>query len=129
MGETRDGEIRQLVDRLQATQSDIEPFLALHTPAAVIVNFGGRRVLGKADIHRAMQAALTSPLAQVTTTAEVDDIRYVRPDVAVVSCTKHVSDHRDPAHTVTTTGRLTYLVVEEGGEWRVALAQTTPVAG
>jgi uncharacterized protein (TIGR02246 family) len=129
MDENRDREIRQLVERLQVTQSDVEPFLALHTPDTIIVNFGGRRVLGSADLRRAMEAALASPLAQVTTTAEIDDIRFVHPDVAIVSCTKHVSDQRDSAETLSTTGRLTYVVVEAGGEWRVALAQTTPVAG
>jgi uncharacterized protein (TIGR02246 family) len=121
--------IRQLVERLQATQSDLEPFLALHTRDAIIVNFGGRRVLGDREIRSAMEAALASPLAQVTTTAEVDDIRFVRPDVAIVSCTKRVFDQRDTTETFATEGRLTYVVVEESGEWRVSLAQTTPVAG
>jgi uncharacterized protein (TIGR02246 family) len=128
MDEDRDTKIRQLVERLQATQSDVEPFLALHTPGTIIVNFSGRRVLGSGDLRRAMEAALASPLAQVTTTAEVDDIRFPRPDVAIVSCTKHVTDQRDTTETLATKGRLTYVVVHEDGEWRVALAQTTPVA-
>ena len=129
MNKDRDREIRQLVERLQATQSDLEPFLALHTPDAIIVNFGGRRVLGGDDLRRAMEAGLASPLAQVTTTAEIDDIRFPRPDVAIISCTKHVSDQRDTTETFATEGRLTYIAVEEDGEWRIALAQTTPVAG
>jgi uncharacterized protein (TIGR02246 family) len=129
MHEDRDRKIRQLVESLQATQSDVEPFLALHTPDTIIVNFGGRRVLGSGDLRRAMEAALASPLAEVTTTAEIDDIRFVRPDVAIVSCTKHVSDQRDTTETFATRGSLTYVAVEEEGKWRVALAQTTPVAG
>jgi len=129
MDEDRDKEIRKLVERLQATQSDLEPFLALHTPDTIIVNFGGRRVQGSGDLRRAMVAGLASPLAQVTTTAEIDDIRFVRPDVAIVSCSKHVSDQRDTTETFAAEGRLTYVAVEEDGEWRVALAQTTPVAG
>ena len=129
MDDVRDREIRQLVEQLQAAQSDIEPFLALHTQAAIVVNFGGRRVLGRGDLGRAMEAGLASPLAQVITTAEIDDIRYVRPDVAIVSCTKHVSDQRETTEAFATEGRLTYVAVEEEGAWRVALAQTTPVAG
>ncbi len=39
--------IRRLVDDVQAKQLDVEPFLALHTDDAVVVNFGGRRVAGK----------------------------------------------------------------------------------
>jgi len=114
---------------LQAAQSDVEPFLALHTQDAIIVNFGGRRVLGSGDLRQAMEAGLASPLAQVVTTAAIDDIRYVRPDVAIVSCTKHVSDQRDTTETFATEGRLTYVAVQKHGAWRVALAQTTPVAG
>lgn len=99
------------------------------TPDAIIVNFGGRRVLGSGDLRRAMEAGLASPLAQVITTAEIDDIRYVRPDVAIVSCTKHISDQRDTTESFATEGRLTYVAVKEDGAWRVALAQTTPVVG
>lgn len=129
MNEDRDREIRGLVDRLQATQSDVEPFLALHTPDTIVVNFGGRRVLGGADLRRAMESALASPLAEVTTTADIDDIRFVHPDVAIISCTKHVSDRRNTTETFASVGRLTYVAVEHDGAWRVALAQTTPVAG
>lgn len=128
MNDARDPEIRHLVEELQATQSAVEPFLALHTPAAIIVNFGGRRVVGSDKIGQAMHAALASPLADVTTSADIDDIRFVRPDVAIVSCTKHINDGREsPSGALPTTGLLTYVVVQDNGEWRVALAQTTPV--
>jgi uncharacterized protein (TIGR02246 family) len=134
MSDERDKAIRQLVEALQATQSDPEPFLALHTAETIVVNFGGRRVLGREDLRQAMESALTTPLAKVTTTAEIQDIRFVRPDVAIVSCTKQVSDERDTDErdttgTFATTAKLTYVAVQEDGEWRVALAQTTPIPG
>ncbi len=129
MDEDQRMKLHRLVEDLQAAQLDIEPFLALHTPDIVIVNFGGRRVAGRDELRQAMAAGLASPLAQVITTAEVDDIRFLRPDVALVSCTKHVADGRDTPDTFATRGRLSYLAVEEAGVWRVALAQTTPVAG
>ena len=129
MGEEHEMQIRRLVGRLQETQFETEPFLALHTEDVVIVNFGGRRVLGRGDLRQAMESALVSPLAQVTTTAEIHDIRFVRPDIAIVSCTKHVSDERDTEEKFVTTGSLTYVIVEDDGEWQVALAQTTPIAG
>jgi uncharacterized protein (TIGR02246 family) len=129
MTEDQERELRGLVDRLQAAQSDVEPFLRLHTPDTIIVNFGGRRVLGRDDLRQAMEAGLASPLAEVTTTAEIDDIRFVHPDVAIISCTKHVSDRRNTTETFASVGRLTYVAVENDGAWRIALAQTTPVAG
>jgi uncharacterized protein (TIGR02246 family) len=121
--------IRDLVERLQELQSQVEPFVGLHTAETVIVNFGGRRVLGRDDLRSAMESALASPLAEVTTTNEVHDIRFVRPDVAIVSCTKHVSDDRNTPDKLATTGSLTYVLVNDDGAWRVALAQTTPIRG
>jgi uncharacterized protein (TIGR02246 family) len=125
--------IRELVDEAQAYQLDVEPFIALHTPDAIIVNFVGRPVLGREVLQRAMEQALASPLAKVVTTTEIHDIRFVRPDVAIVSCTKHISDERDDrgaddrTHDLASRGSLTYVVVHEDGRWRIALAQTTPI--
>lgn len=107
-------------------QSDPEPFLALHAEDVVIVNIAGRRVLGRDELAVAMKGALASPLADVTTTVDIDDIRFVRPDVALVSCTKHVQDDRAGGDRLPTTGTMTYVVVDDGDGWRIALAQTTP---
>ena len=80
-----------------------------------------------------MQQALDSPLAKVVTKTEIEDIRFVRPDVAIVSCIKRVFDERDastkdaPGATLPSAGSLTYVVVNESDGWRIALAQTTPI--
>jgi uncharacterized protein (TIGR02246 family) len=123
-----DRALEQLVDALQQHQADVDAFLALHTSETVIVNFRGRRVLGAGDLRSAMSAALSSPLADVTTTAEIHDIRYLRPDVAIISCTKHVTDRRPEGGDLASHGSLTYVAVRDDGTWRIALAQTTPVA-
>lgn len=135
MDHDHDAAIRETVAAAQQHQNDLEPFLALHTPDALIVNIAGRRVLGRDAIRQAMAAGLATPLAQVRTKSEIDDIRYVRPDVAVVSCTKHVFDERDDGDrdlhgAFPDTGRLTYVMVrdDDTGTWRIASAQTTPVA-
>ncbi|MBB5075331.1 SgcJ/EcaC family oxidoreductase [Nonomuraea endophytica] len=121
--------IRQLVADASRHQSDPEPFLALHTDDTTLVNFGGRRVVGKEALEEAMKAALATPLAKVVTSAEVADIRFVRPDVAIVGVLKRVSDERDgandPLHA--TEGWLTYVVVRNDGTWQIASAQTTPI--
>jgi uncharacterized protein (TIGR02246 family) len=122
--------IRATVADAVKYQSDTEPFVALHTADAIIVNIAGRRVLGRDRIHEAMAKALDSPLAQVLTTVEVEDIRFVTPDVAIVSCTKYVSDERDTslkASAVPGKGSLTYVMAKEDGAWRIAVAHTTPV--
>ena len=122
-----DHELERLVEAAQENQADVEELLALHTSGTVIVNFGGRRILGASAFRSAMESALASPLADVTTTAEIHDIRYLRPDVAIVSCTKHVTDSRPDGGDLASRGAMTYVAVRNNGKWQIALAQTTPI--
>ncbi|GAB2959175.1 hypothetical protein GCM10027280_54860 [Micromonospora polyrhachis] len=131
--EDRIAAIRQVVADAEKYQNDPEPFLALHTAETIIVNIAGRRVLGRDALRAAMTAALASPLAQVRTRQEIVDVRFPAPGVALVSCTKHVSDDRDAVVKdasgagLPKSGSLTYILVEEADAWRIALAQTTPI--
>ncbi|MCC3763802.1 SgcJ/EcaC family oxidoreductase [Glycomyces sp. TRM65418] len=118
--------VEHLVAEYQRHQSDPERFLALHAETTVVVNIAGRRVLGRAQLAEAMAAALASPLAKVRTALEIEDVRYPRPDIALVSAVKRVYDERDEQGGLPTTGAYTMLLVKEDGEWRVTLAQTTP---
>jgi uncharacterized protein (TIGR02246 family) len=119
--------IRDLVAAVDRHQSDVEKFTALHHRDLVLVNIAGRRVLGQEALRTAMTTALASPLAQVFTRLQIEDIRFIRPDVALVSCTKHVSDERGEGPAVPARGSLTLTVVHEPDGWKVALAQTTPI--
>lgn len=122
--------IRQTVAAAQKYQLEPEPFVALHSADATIVNIAGRRVHGRDTIHDAMTRALETSLANVLTTTEIEDIRFASPDVAIVSCVKHVSDERDAAlrsGSFPTTACLTYVLVKDEEDWRITLAQTTPI--
>ncbi|MEU2960777.1 SgcJ/EcaC family oxidoreductase [Streptomyces albidoflavus] len=127
----REAAVREVVADAGRCQSDPERFLPLRTPDVEIVNFGGRRVAGREALGVAMRAALASPLADVVTTVEITGVRFPGEGVAVVAAVKRVHDARrepdggGPAHPVV-SGQLTYLLVEEGGAWRISLAQTTP---
>ncbi|MEU4283170.1 DUF4440 domain-containing protein [Nocardiopsis dassonvillei] len=91
--------------------------------------------LPRAPRHRRREAdgealpeALSSPLKDIRTELEVNDIRFTTPDVAVVSLAKTVHDERaDAPDTVPLTGAMTYVLVRAGDDWRIALAQTTPI--
>ena len=120
--------IAELVAEANARQDQLEPLLALHTDDVVIVNVAGRRVVGKETFRAAMADALAGPLGDVTTDVAVDDVTFLRPDVALVGCTKRIVDRRsDAADVLPTVGRLTYVLVDDGEGWRIASAQTTPV--
>jgi uncharacterized protein (TIGR02246 family) len=125
--------IRKLVSDAETLQSDLEGFTGLLTRDVVIVNIAGHRVRGRDEIYQRMKEALATPLANVLTTHEIEDLRFLRPDVALVSCDKRVSDEREPSQReqsdpMPSSARLTFVVVKEEGGWRIASAQTTPIA-
>lgn len=120
--------IENIVAEYQKNQNDPEAFLALHAKETIVVNIAGRRVLGREQLTQAMTAALATPLAQVRTTLDIEDIRFPRPDVAIVSAIKNVHDEREDKAEADfpSTGAYTMLLVKDDGQWQVALAQTTP---
>ncbi|MEU9190855.1 SgcJ/EcaC family oxidoreductase [Streptomyces sp. NPDC048484] len=122
--------IRELVARSQEAQIDPDVLPALHTANLVIVNLAGRRLFGRGAFASAMAEALSSPLKDIRTSLEVDDIRFTTPDVAIVSLTKTVHDERSEAEgssELPSVGVMTYVLTRQGDDWRIALAQTTPV--
>lgn len=124
-------EIRAVVDAANHHQNDPDQFLPLHTDDVRIVNVAGIRVLGRDVLGRAMRQALDTRLDRVITRSEIIDIAFPQPDVAIVSCLKHIDDQNldsDDAD-LPSTASLTYVMVRQDGGWRIALAQTTPKTG
>ncbi|TGD12951.1 SgcJ/EcaC family oxidoreductase [Brevibacterium sp. S111] len=119
-------QIEQLVADAVEVQADVDALMALHTADTVIVNVAGRRLLGRESFREAMAAAMATPLADVRTDVEIDDVTRPGPDVAIVSCTKRI--YASGSDSPESEAFLTYVVVDEGGQWRIALAQTTPQA-
>ncbi|MGV9884848.1 SgcJ/EcaC family oxidoreductase [Streptomyces sp. NPDC003006] len=122
--------IRELVVRTEEAQTDPDALPALHTSDLVLINFGGRRLFGRETFTSAMADALSSPLKDIRTALEVNDIRFATPDVAIVSLTKTIHDERSEAEDssqLPLTGVLTYVMTRAGDDWRIALAQTTPI--
>ena len=121
--------IRALVQQATDAQNDPETFIPLHAPDAVIVNFFGRRVLGRDALEQAMRAALSSPLKDVRTEVEIVDLRPVSDSVVLVSCIKTVHDERGEGgdDLPASAGALTYVVTHVDGSWKIASAQTTPI--
>ncbi len=121
--------IRTLIQLASDAQNDPDVLIPLHTPGAAIVNFFGRRILGRDAFAQAMQVALSSPLRDVTTTVEIVDLRPITDSVVLVSCVKTVHDGRADVDDdlPASAGALTYVVTGADGSWQIALAQTTPI--
>ncbi|KAB8184762.1 SgcJ/EcaC family oxidoreductase [Nonomuraea phyllanthi] len=112
--------IEQVVRDAEELQSDVDGFTGLLTDEVSLINFTGIRLRGRDQVRKVMAQALRTPLKDVLTKNELLDITFLRPDVALAALTKHVNDGR--------TGALTFVLVKDEGAWRIALAQTTPVA-
>ncbi|MFD0855820.1 SgcJ/EcaC family oxidoreductase [Actinomadura adrarensis] len=121
--------VRQVVEDVQRHQNDLEEFLSFHTGDTSIVNFVGRRVRGLDTLREVAKAALESSKADIITTAEVEDVRFLGPDVAIVAAVKRVFDKRADAGTAlpASSGWITYVMTKESDEWRIVSAQTTPI--
>jgi uncharacterized protein (TIGR02246 family) len=122
--------IHELVARSQEAQTDPEVLPALHTSDLVLINFAGRRLFGRETFASAMAEALSSPLKDVRTELTIDDIRFATPDVVIVSLTKTIHDERaesENSSALPSTGAMTYVLTREKDDWRIALAQTTPI--
>ncbi|GAA3425848.1 SgcJ/EcaC family oxidoreductase [Streptosporangium sandarakinum] len=111
--------IEQVVRAAEELQSDVTGFTGLLTEEVTLVNFTGTRLRGREQVKKVMAEALRTPLKDVLTKNELLDVTFLRPDVALAGLIKHVNDDR--------TGALTFVLVKDGGTWRIALAQTTPV--
>jgi uncharacterized protein (TIGR02246 family) len=88
--------IRAVIADADRLQSDAEGFTQLLTEDVALVNFGGRRVLGRSNVHRAMRQALDTPFAHVYTNNDVVDVRFLRPDAqwSAASSTSRMSGSR-----------------------------------
>ncbi|MEV4569496.1 SgcJ/EcaC family oxidoreductase [Nonomuraea sp. NPDC049419] len=114
--------IERLVRDAEELQGDVAGFTGLLTEEVALVNFTGVRLRGRDQVKEVMSKALSTPLKDVLTKNELLGVTFLRPDVALAHLVKHVNDGR--------TGALTFALVKEDGDWRIALAQTTPmVAG
>lgn len=94
---------------------------------AAVVNVAGLRLVGLAAIMAASQTGLAGPLRDQYARYRVRDVRFVRPDVALV--------HKE-AFAVTADGELIdvehvmnalYVMVKQDGRWLVTARQNTLV--
>ena len=88
----------------------------------VVIN--GMYLKGRAVLETAHQQIFDTIYKETTVKLTVKQIRFLRPDVAVV----HVSGHRDgPTKELTQAAMLTLVMTKEKQGWTIAAFQNTPV--
>ena len=89
----------------------------------VIIN--GNYIKGREVIAQSHQRIFDSIFKDTTLTLEVKQIRFIRPEVAVV----HVSGHRDsPTKELNQGAMITLVMTKEKQGWKIAAFQNTAVA-
>lgn len=89
----------------------------------VIIN--GSYIKGRDVIAKSHQGIFDSIFKDTTLTLNVKQIRFVRPEVAVV----HVSGHRDgPTKELVQDAMITLVMTKEKQGWKIAAFQNTAVA-
>jgi len=89
----------------------------------VVIN--GSHIRGRKVIESAHQGIFDTIYKDTTITLTVKQVRFLRPDVAVV----HVNGHRDgPTKELTQDAMLSMVMVKEKGGWSITSFQNTAVA-
>jgi uncharacterized protein (TIGR02246 family) len=119
--------IRNVVAEAERLQTDPEGFSGLLTDGVVLINAVGRRIFGRDQVRAAMREAMKTSLANVLTRYEIVDVRFVRPDVAVVSGIKHVSEEGSGRAKGGAKITLTFVLTREQRSWLIAVVHNTLV--
>jgi uncharacterized protein (TIGR02246 family) len=97
-------------------------------PDAAVVSALGVRVVGLAEIMAVSERGLAGALRDQFARYEVRDVRFVRPDVALVYKEAYaVTEDGEPVEVGHAMNAL-YVLVKEDGRWLVTARQNTLVA-
>lgn len=98
-------------------------------PDAAVVNVMGIRLVGIAEIMAASEKGLAGPLRGQYARYEVRDVRFLRPDVALVHKEAYaVTENGEPIDLDHAMNAL-YVLVKDDGRWLIAARQNTLVSG
>lgn len=91
----------------------------------VVIN--GMQIKGRETIAKAHQQIFDTIYKGSTLSLSVKQVRFLRPDVAVVHVAGHLKSRRgEEAHEADAT--ITLVMTKDKGEWRIAAFQNTEVA-
>ena len=128
--------IHEVVRRVQDgwNAGDGDAFAAPFAEDADYVVVNGMHVKGRAANAAGHQQIFDTFYKGSTNTYAVEDVRFIRPDVAVAHVHHHLKLQEPvtlPTGETTRGGqaRSTWVLTKDGGKWSVAAFHNTPIAG
>lgn len=122
-------EIRDLIDRLSESwaRGDAGSYGAEFTDDCDYVAFDGTRFRGPSEPHAHLARLFDSVLKGTRLEGEVESVRFLTPEVAVVHWTGSVAYPWNKRVRSRRRSRQTLVIVRRDGNWKVAAFQNTRV--
>lgn len=117
--------IHQLVSDAERFQSDPEKFVQLLAVDAILVNAAGLRIEGRDEIYKIMNKAVQTSLAEIRTKHKLQNIKFIRDDIALVTCIKEIFLEKENLYQNGNTAVRNFVMEKNNGEWLISLAQDT----
>jgi len=122
-------EIEQVIASVELgfNTNDAEVMNAHVAADATLVSALGVRLVGRDEVMKASEVGLAGPLKDQFAKYTVKDVRFLRPDVALVYKEAHaVAEDGTPIDVEHSMCAL-YVLVKEDGEWWITARQNTLV--
>ncbi|MFD9699703.1 SgcJ/EcaC family oxidoreductase [Lentzea sp. NPDC059081] len=122
-------EIEQLVATVQHSQQNelAEEFLGLFRADAIWTTAHGKRLTGLDEIASFTRRRLPGSTKEATATYEVENVLFIRPDVAAVKIRQRPVTPDGTALPEQNEGSPLYILSKEDGTWKIAAGQNTIV--
>jgi len=121
--------IEQVIADIEKGFNTNDPELSVEhfTDDATTVNVGGALASGRDALLEAHRAGFAGPLRDQYARYELDDVAFLRPDVAVAHKRARATDAGGEPIDVGHAMIALYVFVKDDGRWRVAARQNTLV--
>ncbi|MCT4355642.1 SgcJ/EcaC family oxidoreductase [Streptomyces sp. Je 1-79] len=125
--ETETEAIKRVIAAMEHSQQNELPeaFVGLFRADAIWTTGDGRRLTGRDEISAFTHEVLPGSMGESTATYEVQDVLFVRPDVAAVKA--RAQYWTLGGETIGDAGAPLYVMAKEEGRWRLVACQNTEV--
>ncbi|HUQ55100.1 SgcJ/EcaC family oxidoreductase [Lentzea sp.] len=122
-------EIEKLVATVQHSQQNelAEEFIGLFREDAIWTTAHGRRLTGLDEIASFTRQKLPGSTKEATAAYEVENVLFIRPDVAAVKIRQRPVTLDGTAIADQNEGSPLYVLSKEDGTWKIAAGQNTIV--